>query len=105
MTVAETGEEMTRHDDASARMGARLPAGTSSGCATCGHPFALHGNGKTPCRAFACSGGPTVECRDCGGVTRDLATGNACQGCEGTGSVAVACTAFVHKASSLRLVT
>ncbi|MCW2929908.1 MAG: hypothetical protein JWM19_870 [Actinomycetia bacterium] len=95
---------MSGHEDDSARMGARIPAGTSSGCATCGHPFALHGNGRTQCKAFACSAGPTVECTDCGGVTRDLATGEACQRCEGKGSVTIACVAFVHEAPALRLV-
>jgi hypothetical protein len=31
------------------------------GCAACGHPFALHSNGTTPCKAVGChvpDGGP-----------------------------------------------
>jgi hypothetical protein len=27
------------------------------GCVTCGHPAALHSNGKTPCRAVGCNVG------------------------------------------------
>jgi hypothetical protein len=42
-----------------ARLGARPAAENSTGgCGTCGHPYALHSNGKTPCRAFACTAGP-----------------------------------------------
>jgi hypothetical protein len=41
------------------RLGERPAAAVStSGCTGCGHPFALHGNGKTTCRAFACRKGP-----------------------------------------------
>lgn len=28
------------------------------GCKKCGHPYALHSNGDTPCRATGCSAGP-----------------------------------------------
>ena len=30
----------------------------ATGCGECGHPFALHSNGKTECKAFACTAGP-----------------------------------------------
>ena len=39
------------------RLGGRPAAEARSGCASCGHPFALHSNGETPCRAFACTKG------------------------------------------------
>jgi hypothetical protein len=38
--------------------GERPVHAASSGCATCGHPVALHCNGTEPCRAFACTAGP-----------------------------------------------
>lgn len=41
-----------------ARLGARVTAAASSGCASCGHPLTLHSNGKTACRAAACTAGP-----------------------------------------------
>lgn len=41
-----------------ARIGERPARGSASGCATCGHPYAMHSNGKTSCRAFACTAGP-----------------------------------------------
>lgn len=28
-----------------------------SGCGNCGHPFTLHSNGATPCKAAGCTGG------------------------------------------------
>ena len=40
------------------RLGERPASGSASGCAECGHPFAMHSNGKTPCKAFACTAGP-----------------------------------------------
>jgi hypothetical protein len=40
------------------RLGARPAGGTPPGCAECGHPLALHSNGTTPCKAFACTAGP-----------------------------------------------
>lgn len=27
-------------------------------CGDCGHPFALHSNGRTACCAYACTAGP-----------------------------------------------
>ena len=76
------------------RLGARPVAGESSGCGRCGHPLALHSNGKTPCMAFACSGGPAVGCVTCGGTTRAIATGEPCDACDGTGSVTAPCPGF-----------
>lgn len=32
------------------------------GCARCGHPLALHSNGKTACRAVGCSVAPGQPC-------------------------------------------
>jgi hypothetical protein len=92
MTTQAAGAEM--------RLGARPVAGESSGCANCGHPLALHSNGKTPCRAFACSGGPSVTCDACGGAMRSVATGEPCEDCEGTGSVSGPCPGFIAAASS-----
>jgi len=40
------------------RLGARPSGDAQAGCARCGHPFALHSNGTTPCKAFACTAGP-----------------------------------------------
>lgn len=44
--------------NAIARLGARVTAAASSGCAICGHPKTLHSNGRTACRAAACTAGP-----------------------------------------------
>lgn len=40
------------------RLGARVTAAEPSGCGTCGHPFTLHSNGRTACKAAACTAGP-----------------------------------------------
>lgn len=40
------------------RLGERPARGTVPGCATCRHPVAMHSNGKTGCKAFACTAGP-----------------------------------------------
>jgi hypothetical protein len=81
------------------RMGARPVAGETPGCAGCGHPYALHSNGRTPCRAFACSTGPVIQCGACNGTTSDLASGEPCETCEGTGSTATPCRGFTHAES------
>lgn len=39
------------------RLGGRPAAGSASGCGNCGHPYALHSNGTTECKAFACTAG------------------------------------------------
>lgn len=39
------------------KTGAHVTA-APSGCAGCGHPFTLHSNGRTPCRAAGCHAGP-----------------------------------------------
>lgn len=49
---------MTNGKPADARLGGRPAATHTSGCGNCGHPYALHSNGTTPCRAFACTAGP-----------------------------------------------
>lgn len=73
-------------------LGAIPLPGASTVCETCKHPKALHGNGSTPCRAFACHAGPSVTCGTCGG-TRLLA-GSSCETCGGTGSVPLPCQRF-----------
>jgi hypothetical protein len=49
------------------RIGARPHAHADGACAACGHPRALHSNGDTPCKAFAChsgtDGGPCQQYR------------------------------------------
>jgi len=62
--------------------------GHSSGCARpgCNHPVALHSNGKTPCRAFACRAGGPAECQACGG--------GGCDACK-DGAVMLPCPGFV----------
>lgn len=44
-----------------ARFGGRPAGAARAGCKSCGHPYALHGNGTTPCKAFACTAGPDGE--------------------------------------------
>lgn len=75
-------------------LGAR-PVVKTPGCAICGHPHALHSNGATECKAFACTAGPSVGCGTCGGTTRNQATGQECKRCKGTGSVRLSCRGFV----------
>jgi hypothetical protein len=77
--------------------GGRPAQGASSGCARpgCGHPRALHSNGKSPCRAFACSAGP---CGSCTGSTTKT-DGEACGSCHGTGTGAP-CPGFVDRAGA-----
>jgi len=41
------------------RVGARPdPRSRGGACEWCGHPYALHSNGTTECKAFACHTGP-----------------------------------------------
>ena len=77
--------------------GARPGHSASSGCARpgCGHPRALHSNGSTPCRAFACS---AATCGACDGLTVD-ANGAECPRCHGRGT-AGPCPEFVSRADS-----
>jgi hypothetical protein len=81
--------------------GARPAAAASAGCARCHHPYALHSNGGSACRAFACSAGPAVECAACEGhgkVELSLAGADprdvTCDVCRGKGTVAP-CPVFV----------
>jgi hypothetical protein len=46
------------HGGGEPRLGARPAGDATPGCATCGHPFALHSNGTTGCKAWACTAGP-----------------------------------------------
>lgn len=74
--------------------GARPAADASAGCALCHHPRALHSNGKSPCRAFACS---VVPCESCQGSTMDT-DGSDCAACKGKGTTG-ACPQFVPEAA------
>lgn len=40
------------------RFGDRPAKTETATCGHCGHPYAMHGNGETPCRAYACTAGP-----------------------------------------------
>jgi hypothetical protein len=75
--------------------GARPAAAALSGCARCHHPRALHSNGASPCRAFACSAGP---CESCHGSTTET-DGSACGACGGTGT-GTPCPGFVDRADA-----
>lgn len=81
--------------------GVRPAAVAPAGCARCHHPFALHSNGESACRAFACSAGPSAVCPACEGhgkVELRLAGADpmeaTCDVCRGKGTVAP-CPAFV----------
>lgn len=76
------------------RLGVIPDSGQESGCAACGHPLSLHGNGATGCRALRCSGGPAVVCAACGGTTVNVVTCKPCEPCKGIGTVATACPSF-----------
>jgi hypothetical protein len=39
------------------RIGGRPTAAARTGCGVCRHPKALHSNGKSGCRAYACTAG------------------------------------------------
>lgn len=86
---------MDNTDTDQTRFGGRPAGGARAGCRNCRHPYALHGNGTKPCRAFACTAGPSVECPACRGTTRNVATGSACVTCKGKGSVKAPCQGFV----------
>jgi hypothetical protein len=72
--------------------GARPAAAASTGCALCHHPYALHSNGTSPCRAFACS---VVPCETCHGSTMET-NGEACAACHGKGTTGP-CPEFVSR--------
>jgi hypothetical protein len=74
--------------------GARPAAAASTGCARCHHPYALHSNGTSPCRAFACSAGP---CESCMGSTMET-DGSDCETCDGKGTTGP-CPEFVSQAA------
>lgn len=75
------------------RTGAHVTA-APSGCGGCGHPFTLHSNGRTGCKAAGCTGGATATCLSCNGTTTSLLTGRDCTGCEGRGTVSAPCPGF-----------
>ncbi len=76
--------------------GARPAADASAGCARCHHPLALHSNGASPCKAFACSAGP---CESCMGSTME-ANGEDCGACHG-GGTAGPCPEFISRAADV----
>lgn len=74
--------------------GLPTPAAALTNCAHCRHPVALHGNGTTECKAFACMAGPSIQCPDCGGYP-NLVPGEPCKTCARTpGTVRLSCRAF-----------
>jgi hypothetical protein len=75
--------------------GARPAAAALAGCARCHHPYALHSNGTSPCRAFACSAG---ACETCMGSAMET-DGSDCAACKGKGTVGP-CPEFVSRADS-----
>jgi hypothetical protein len=72
--------------------GARPAAAALAGCARCHHPYALHSNGTSPCRAFACSVG---ACEECQGSMMDT-NGDSCPVCHGKGTTGP-CPEFVSR--------
>jgi hypothetical protein len=48
---------MSRSTSGTVRTGTRV-SDAAAGCGDCGHPFTLHSNGKTECRAVGCHAGP-----------------------------------------------
>lgn len=79
------------------RTGVHVGTGQRSGCLLCGHPFTLHSNGTTPCRAAGCTAGPTAPCSECNGTTVSLVTTAECGTCAGRGTVAAPCPGFSHR--------
>lgn len=65
-----------------------------SGCGCCGHPFTLHSNGRTGCKAAGCAGGVPGECPSCHGTTVSLVTNADCPACGGRGTVPAPCAGF-----------
>lgn len=76
------------------RTGGRVTSGPA-GCVTCGHPFTLHSNGTTPCKASGCTAGHAAICPSCNGTTISLATLGTCPRCEGKGTVPTPCREFI----------
>lgn len=69
-----------------------------AGCAGCGHPFTLHSNGTTPCKASGCTAGHAAPCPSCNGTTVSLVTLDTCIRCEGRGTVPTPCQGFTAPA-------
>jgi hypothetical protein len=65
-----------------------------SGCGGCGHPYTLHSNGRTGCKAAGCTGGAAVACPSCNGTTVSLLPGGDCGECGGRGTVPAPCAGF-----------
>lgn len=68
-----------------------------SGCDGCGHPFTLHSNGRTPCRAAGCSAGSAATCPACNGTTSSLVTREQCAECGGRGTLPAPCQGFTAR--------
>jgi hypothetical protein len=73
--------------------GARPGETATAGCARCHHPRALHSNGTSPCKAFACS---AIACEACQGSMMET-NGEDCAACHGKGT-AGPCPQFVSQA-------
>jgi hypothetical protein len=84
---------MSRSEAGTVRTGVHV-SGARSGCAGCGHPFTLHSNGKTACRAAGCASGVPVQCPACHGTTVSLLTRAQCEDCDGQGTVPAPCPGF-----------
>ena len=88
---------MSRNGTGTVRTGVHVAAAEPSGCRTCGHPFTLHSNGKTACRAAGCTAGPAEPCGECHGTTVSLVTNAECGTCAGQGTVAAPCPGFARR--------
>jgi len=96
---------MSRSGAGTVRTGVHVSA-APSGCGACGHPYTLHSNGRTGCKAAGCNAGPAEPCGECHGTTFSLVAGVECTVCSGRGSVPAPCPGFtsrdrVHEAVEL----
>jgi hypothetical protein len=85
---------MSRNSAGAARTGAHVDPAAASGCRACGHPFTMHSNGETECRAAGCKAGPLVTCPQCLGTTVSMFTEGPCTQCRESGTVTGPCAGF-----------
>jgi hypothetical protein len=88
---------MSRNATGTVRTGVHVAAAGASGCHSCGHPFTLHSNGRTGCRAAGCTAGPAAACGECHGTTVSLVTNEECGTCQGRGTVTAPCPGFARE--------
>jgi hypothetical protein len=84
-------------NETTTRTGAHVDGTRASGCTACGHPFTLHSNGRTPCKAAACAAGPPETCPFCEGTRVSSLTDGSCPRCHGEGTVPTPCTGFASE--------